>query len=337
MTQALPHREARRHPTPTELMDIYRPVLGSLKSVNDLLEAQIRAGHKILAERLLHAGLTSGKRMRPALLLLSAACFGDIKKTHTAAAAAIELVHCATLVHDDVLDGADQRRHQSSMNSRWNNTTSILTGDYLFSKAFDICCSSGSMEVMRRVSKSSCRVCEGEVIQNARAGNLSISEQEYIEIVALKTAELCRCACGLGAVLTECDPSTVQAFERFGEDLGIAFQIIDDVLDLVGLQERMGKTLGTDLSGQKLTLPLIHCLSHLPSNDRLRLIQYLSSGQAELAEVRHLLERSGSVEYARQAARQRATSALDFAHSLPRNPHSASLVQLASFVIERTF
>ena len=247
MNQAVPQIGSDSQGGASRLQDVYAPIMEALESVNDLLKKQIELSGPLLADRLAQSGLSSGKRVRPALLLLCGAATGDLKKTHVAAAAAVELVHAATLVHDDVLDNADERRHEPSLNAVWDNTTSILTGDFLFSKAFEVASTSGSMDVVRRIAGSSCKVCEGEICQNAAIGNFEVTEDEYFNIIGLKTAELCSCSCGLGAVLSECDGETVAGFESYGNNLGIAFQIIDDVLDLVGQTQQVGKTLGLSL------------------------------------------------------------------------------------------
>ena len=319
------------------LMEVYRPIRDTMESVRALLRAEIANGGSELAQRLEHSGLAAGKQIRPAMLLLSGACFGSLGKTHIAAAAAIELVHTATLVHDDVLDGADQRRHDASLNFRWDNTTSILTGDVLFARAFEVAAQTGNMEVVRRIANSSSRVCEGEIIQNAAAGNFEITESDYLEMISLKTAELCKCACGIGTNLFDCDSETVQAFEAYGRDLGIAFQVIDDILDVTGCRERVGKTLGTDLLNRKITLPIIHCLDQLDAGRKQRLVSQLSTGNIDLDLLIGWLTELGSISYARDVALKHATNALNFTATLACSPASKSLQQLAEFVIERTY
>ena len=313
------------------------PIASPLKSVNEMLLKQMSSGDSILQERLQYSGLAAGKRMRPALLLLAGSCFGDIKRTHIAAATAIELVHVATLVHDDVLDKADQRRHSESIHSRWDNTTSILTGDFLFSKAFEVGCLSGNLEAIRRIASASSNVCRGEITQNALAGNFDINEEQYYEIISLKTAELCRCACGLGALLSECDEQMVSGFEQFGTDLGIAFQIIDDVLDIVGSKKTVGKTLGTDLINKKATLPIIHWLDQIDSKQRHFWTDKLETGNWDLQEVLQQLESTDSISFARQTARDHANRALQFADNLRVSEYSKALLHVAEFIIDRTF
>lgn len=339
MNQAVPEIGSNSQGSASRLLEVYAPIVEALESVNELLKKQIALSGPLLADRLAKSGLSSGKRVRPALLLLCGAAAGDLKKTHVAAAAAVELVHAATLVHDDVLDNADERRHEPSLNAVWDNTTSILTGDFLFSKAFEVASTSGSMDVVRRIAGSSCKVCEGEICQNASIGNFEVTEEEYFNIIGLKTAELCACSCGLGALLSECDGDMVSAFESYGNNLGVAFQIVDDVLDLVGQTKQVGKTLGTDLVNQKTTLPLIHCLSTLGREDASRradLLAQLSNSKPDHAVIVAALNETESIAYARNIARQHAEEASRFVESLSASRFRDSLRQLAEFVISRT-
>ncbi len=285
---------------------------GSLKTICRPIEADLAAVELLLADRrqnrmewvdrlLRQTPLTGGKRMRPILLLLSGACTGVLSEMHHRLAAAVELVHTASIVHDDVLDNAQTRRHESTVNAIWDNTTSVLLGDYLFAQAFDIAADTGNAEALKRIARSSGHVCEGEMKQNASAGNLGLTVAEYMEIITLKTADLCKCACGLGALASAADATTVANFESFGQSLGIAFQIIDDVLDLVGEQERVGKTLGTDLATQKMTLPIIHGLRHGDHKTCSALAVQLESQNPDQDAVLILLSTTRSVDYARAA------------------------------------
>ena len=326
----------RNDSQPAGLSQIYRPIEQHLAAVDQLLQDQIAMASAPIAEKLNATGLASGKRVRPAMLLLAGGCFADLKKPHVAASAALELVHVATLVHDDVLDGADERRHEPSLNALCDNTSAILTGDYLFSKAFEVACASASMETVRLIAQSSCNVCEGEIQQNLSTGNFELSESEYFSIISMKTAQLCKVACGLGGILSECDDSTVERLFQFGEDIGIAFQIIDDVLDIVGTEEQVGKTLGTDLSNKKMTLPMIHCLANTKDDGRrAEMLSQLEQGMAAEQAVEYLSQ-SGSIEYSREIARKHATNALSFASELGDSLHAVGLRQLAEFVLMRT-
>ena len=200
-----------------------------------------------------------GKRLRPALLLLTAKAVGDVAPAHHTLAAVVEMVHTATLVHDDVLDEADTRRHARTVNAEWGNKVRILLGDMLFTHAFHL-----SSTVDRRacelIGEATNRVCAGELKQVCERGNLHLTEADYFEIVDGKTAALTEVSARLGALYAGADEALADRLAGFGRDLGIAFQIADDLLDLTGHEGTAGKTLGTDLDQQKLTLPLIHAL-----------------------------------------------------------------------------
>lgn len=289
-----------------------------------------------IADRLKHTPLAGGKRMRPILLFLSAGCVGEVSQKHLFLAAAMEVVHTATLVHDDVLDNADTRRHVSTINSIWDNQTSVLIGDYLFTQSFDIAARSNEVEAIGMIARSSSRVCEGELLQNASIGNLELSEAEYFNIIRLKTAELCKCSCGMGALASGADRDTIANFEDFGTALGTSFQIVDDVLDLIGSPEKVGKTLGTDLANKKMTLPLIHSLQTSDSSGQQQLLEQLHSDAPDANVVLQLLAESNSISYSQAHAQSQAQKAVDFIRTLPTSACASGLQILAEFVLERT-
>src|SRR5262249_25288331 len=201
-----------------------------------------------------------GKRLRPALLLLTARACGRVTPAHHTLAAVAEMIHTATLVHDDVLDDAALRRHVQTVNAGWGNQTSILLGDYLFTHAFHLSSTIGDARACELIGEATNRVCEGELHQVCERGNLDLTEAEYLDIIDGKTAELTSCCCRLGALYSGATTGVVEQLSRYGRWLGVAFQIADDLLDLVGEERTTGKSLGTDLDQQKLTLPLIYLL-----------------------------------------------------------------------------
>ena len=278
-----------------------------------------------------------GKRLRPALLLLSATASGQVNDEHYVLAAVVEMIHTATLVHDDVLDEADMRRHLATVNARWNNETSVLLGDYLFTHAFYLASTLDSTYACRRIGRSTNIVCEGELRQVGNRGNHGLSEAEYFEIINGKTAELCACACHLGAKYSGADDDCVNRLEHFGRSLGMAFQIADDLLDLLGNESATGKSLGTDLEKQKPTLPLIHLYRSVPSNQRQHLESLLES--SETAARRELIEwlaRSESMQYARRVASDFATEARSNLESLPPSDAKDLLLDITEFVVARS-
>ena len=237
------------------LAGIYEPISEDLAEVDRLLVEELKRDVPWMESLLSHTNISGGKRMRPALVLFSGICCGEINPQHHQLGAALEMIHTASLVHDDVLDHAEQRRHVATVNSRWDNKTSVLLGDYLFTHAFHIASKSDSLMALKRLSIASNRVCEGEMRQNAWSGDFEITEASYLDMVGQKTAELCSCACYCGAHFSGADEVTSERFGDFGQNLGVAFQIVDDILDLVGDAQTVGKTLGTDLKTGNLPCP----------------------------------------------------------------------------------
>jgi octaprenyl-diphosphate synthase len=319
-----------------DLKAIYAPVSSHLASVEKILRAELVSETPFVDQLLEHSWLLGGKRIRPVFLLLSGACCGEIGEPHLKMAAALEMIHTATLVHDDILDEAKTRRHRATANSTWGNKVSVLLGDYLFTHAFHVASYSESAEALRMLAQASNRVCEGEMRQNASRADFTLSEEDYMRMVSEKTAELCDVGCRLGAFLSNASPELVEGFAAYGRDLGIAFQIIDDVLDVVGHTEKVGKTLGTDLVNQKPTLPVIHCLKHLKEPRKKEFLALLVDSGATTEKVIPFLEETNSLEYARSVAQGHAESASKFAKSLTPSAYAAALLKLSEFVLQRT-
>ena len=327
------------------LQSIYAPVKNSLSEVENTLQSNLRSDTPWVDQLLEHSWMLSGKRMRPVLLLLSGLVVKqqtepsandlNLPKELISMAAAVEMIHTATLVHDDVIDKADTRRHKPTANAKWDNRTSVLLGDYLFTHAFHVGSKSGSVQALAMLAAASNKVCAGEMKQNFHAGHFDIGVETYYEIISEKTAELCAVSCAAGALLAGADEKAVNGFEQYGRDLGMAFQIIDDVLDLVGDPKTVGKTLGTDLVNRKPTLPIIHCLSQLSSERKMDLLQIVSKPK-HLEQVLETLNNTGSIDYARQVAQSHIQNALTFANSLGGGTAAESLLKIAEFVLKRS-
>jgi len=242
------------------LETIYQPIQADLTRVEDALEVELRGVDGFLGEVTRYVSEMPGKRLRPALAFLSARAGRPDRPTDRRViqlAAAVELIHTATLVHDDVIDDATLRRGKTTVNARWGNTLSVLAGDYLYSQAFCLLSAIGSAEVLRLMSRTSQRVCVGEVTQVRHQFDVDLSEATYLKIILEKTASLMAAACQAGAQLVGAPASVAQALAAFGQAFGVAFQIVDDTHDLIGEEGRFGKSLGADLEHGKLTLPLI--------------------------------------------------------------------------------
>jgi octaprenyl-diphosphate synthase len=321
---------------PETLRALYAPVATELADVEDLLRRELSNDNPFVDRLVKHGFRLGGKRLRPALVLLAGQACGGLRPEHFTLAALAELIHTATLVHDDVLDEATIRRHLDTVNARWNNEASILLGDYLFARAMCLASSLDDPFASRLVSESARMMCEGELRQIEGRGDYSLSEADYFTIVAGKTAALTACCCRVGAHYAGAEPAVCEALSKYGHDLGIAFQIADDVLDLSGNEELVGKSLGTDLVKQKATLPLIRLLASVSADDRTELVSLLSrSGNHHRDALQPWFARHDAIEYARQKAQWYTRRASDTLALLPKTAACGSLRGLTEFVVTR--
>lgn len=317
-------------------LDLYAPIRDDLAEVECILARSMRSRYPRVESLVEHVGHYRGKRLRPALLLLVARACGKITPAHHVLGAVVEMIHTATLVHDDVLDGATVRRHVPTVNSGWGTQASVLLGDYLFTHAFHLSATIGDARACELIGEATNRVCEGELRQGLERGNLGLSENEYFDLIDGKTAELIACCCRLGALFSGAAEEVVECLARYGRDLGLAFQIADDLLDLVGAEDATGKSLGTDLEQQKLTLPLIHLLEQAPAPLAGRLRQILSSpGNHKRETLRPYLGESDALAYARCRAEEFANRACTELACLPPSPCRDILADLTERVVHR--
>ena len=328
------------------LAGLYAPIQTQLAEAEKLLNDQLQSKHPSVDTIIRHGVRLGGKRMRPALLLLAGQAAGSLGKEHATLAAVVEMIHLATLVHDDVLDEAAIRRHVDTVNARWDNETSVLLGDFLFTHAFYLASTTGSTYACETIGRSTNIVCEGELRQTTAAGDLELSEADYLSMIESKTAELCACCCHLGAHYAGANPDIVKALTEFGRNLGIAFQIIDDMLDLEGQEDQTGKSLGSDLAKCKLTLPLIHARdnSHNNShgNDQSRgqlenLMQLLAeANDHSKTNITQSIDLAPSLNYAKGRAHEFVNLALDCLEIVPPSPAKESLSAMAHFTLARS-
>lgn len=293
-----------------------------------------------------------GKMLRPTLVLVSAMASDPKAPSSTDAqrvvATVVEMVHMATLVHDDILDDADMRRGGTTINALAGNETAVMLGDFLISHAYHLCSSIGRADISRLIAEATNVVCEGELLQLANRNNWRLDERTYFEIIRRKTACLCGMCCKVGAVLGHCDDAIAEALYAYGEKLGVAFQIVDDVLDLTGDEQTVGKTLGLDLEKGKLTLPLIHGLKTADEPQRRQLHDLLDAhGCPETIEadrmigigrIRDHLTESGSMDYAREwASRLIRDGKQRLADHLDDSPARTMMMDMADAVLTRDF
>lgn len=321
---------------PQVLRALYTPIGEELEQVEEILREELRSDYPFVDRLAKHGFRLGGKRIRPALVLLSAKACGQIKHEHLMLAAAVEMIHTATLIHDDVLDEASLRRHLDTVNARWDNEASILLGDYLFSRALCMASAVDGSFACRAISEATRTMCEGELRQVASRGNYDLNEEDYLEIIANKTAALTACSCRLGAHYAGVEPEMTEVLTRFGRQLGIAFQIADDLLDLLGDEDTAGKSLGTDLAKQKPTLPLIRLLNQANGSDRTKVIAILSNGENHRREaLSPWFERFEAIGYAHKRAIWHTQQAADELDKLPASEAREALEGLTNFVVTR--
>ena len=320
-----------------QLRQRVRGVLGDgLRDVEGELAAALRSDNEFVAELVRHSSRFRGKLLRPMLVLLSAEATSGRKPVHSRLAAVVEMIHVATLVHDDVLDEAEVRRHVATLNNRWNNETSVLFGDYLFTQAFRLAATTGSADVCVRIGDACAKVCGGELRQIRHRGNLELDEATYLKILEGKTAELTALACELGTRETGATTEEAIALEAYGRQLGIAFQIADDWLDLHGVQGEVGKTLGSDIQKQKLTLPLIRLIATASTSRRESVLQLLSHpNEATKTALKSYLAASDAGEYTQRRAAEFVAAAKASLDPLSESPAKTLLLSIADFAIHR--
>ena len=318
------------------LLRIQERIGDDLFRTDDVFSGELAESNPFAADVLAHVRRFRGKQLRPILVLLTARSLGGIRPDHHVLAAVVEMIHMATLVHDDVLDEADMRRHVATVNARWNNQTSVLFGDCLFTHAFHLASSLPTTEACRLIGRATNRVCEGELTQIRERGNLDLTEAAYYDIIDGKTAELCALSCRLGARYADADTTQTEAMTRYGRALGLSFQIADDLLDLAGDESTVGKSLGSDLVLEKMTLPLIRLLNQADGEDAARIRQLLSTPDAaSRRELQSLLEDSDAVASTLASARDHCREACEALTELPDSLDRQLLHDLACFAVER--
>lgn len=320
------------------LLTVEEAIGAELREAEQILLTELQSANPYVRDILQHSTRFRGKRLRPILLLLTADACGGIRHEHKVLSAVVEMIHLATLVHDDVLDDAETRRHVATVNARWNNETSVLFGDYLFTHSFHLAASLGTTHACRMIGRATNVVCEGELSQIKERGNLDLKEAEYFRIIDGKTAELCALCGHLGAFYAAAELNVVQGMERYARLLGMAFQIADDVLDLFGSERKTGKTLGSDLEKQKLTLPLIRLLKQLPDPDAIAVRQLLAHPtETTRSQLAPYLERTDALAYTQQCAMQFAQDARRQLELLPPGRAKRILSEIAEFAVQRSF
>jgi octaprenyl-diphosphate synthase len=313
-------------------------VARDMAAVNDTIYQRLQS-EVALINRLGHYIVNSGgKRLRPMLVLLAAGACGYQGRRHIDMAAIIEFIHTATLLHDDVVDASNLRRGRKTANAIWGNESSVLVGDYLYSRAFEMMVEIGSMRVMEILSHVTNTVAEGEVMQLLNCRDADTTEARYMEVIEAKTAKLFEAASQTGAVLGEAPADTERALASYGMQLGIAFQLIDDALDYSASAEQIGKNVGADLADGKPTLPLIYAMRRGNAKQTAIIRQAIErGGLARLDAALDAIESTGAIAYTESVARQIVDGAIDQLTSLPVSDHKQALIALARLSVNRNF
>jgi len=317
------------------LPQILAPVADDLHLVDREVRSRLSSDVALIgtvADYIIAAG---GKRLRPAVLLLLARALGYRGSAHVLLAAVVEFIHTATLLHDDVVDESDLRRGRETANAHFGNAASVLVGDFLYSRSFQMMVEAGEMRVLRILADATNRIAEGEVLQLMSVHDPSVDEHRYLEVVGRKTAALFEAAARIAAVIARAGSELEEAAACYGAGLGIAFQMIDDVLDYSGNVEDLGKRLGDDLREGKVTLPLIHAMHCAGDSQRQRIEQAIREGGGDFSEVARIVQASGSIAYVRRRAGDESDRAAVAARLLPASVYRDSLLELNVFAMER--
>lgn len=314
-----------------------------LKKVDDKILSLALFREPIIHSVVAHLIQSGGKRLRPTLVILASKMCSVQGDAHINMAACVELLHTATLFHDDVVDESALRRGSKTANEIWGNAASVLVGDFLLAQAFYIMSEQGSMEVIDLLSSTSIKITEGEIKQLVSKTDIEITEERYFEIITAKTAELFAACTRIGGIITDKSPADKTALEVFGRNLGIAFQLADDALDYSAKQENLGKAIGDDFREGKITLPIIHALNQADENDKKFITEIFSNednasrNDAALAKILAIINKHESSLYTIKTAETYAKTAIESIASFPDSEFKTALIDLCNFSVQRYF
>lgn len=320
------------------MLPFHQVVKDEFEQVNQLIINQLHSDVALvenIGQHLIDAG---GKRLRPLLVLLCSKALGYQGEKHINLAAIIEFIHTATLLHDDVVDTSDLRRGRSTANAKWGNAPSVLVGDFLYSRAFQMLVTIGSMPTMEIIADTTNIIAEGEVQQLINAGNPDIDEAAYNDVIRKKTAQLFEAACHAAAVLADATADQQEALRRYGHHLGMAFQLVDDVLDYRGSAEEMGKNIGDDLAEGKPTLPMLYVMREGSGDDAELIRNAIKEHSIEkLNQIVTILNNTGALDYCMQQAEQHVEKAESCLLVLPESDEKTAMGELTRFAISRSY
>jgi octaprenyl-diphosphate synthase len=310
-----------------------------MQAVNTLIQEQVDSDVALINQLGFYIVNSGGKRLRPLLTVLSARAMGIENNEHHTLAAIVEFIHTATLLHDDVVDESTMRRGRETANAVFGNQASVLVGDFLYTRSFQMMVSLKRMRVMQILSEATNQIAEGEVLQLMNCNDANTTEARYFDVIYGKTARLFEAATQLAAVLTDQSEAIEHAMQEYGKHLGTAFQLADDLLDYMADSEEMGKNAGDDLAEGKPTLPLLYAMWHAQNDDDKTLIRDAieqSNGLAHLTRIQGIMEATGALDYTRQCAQNEVDMAIASLASIPDSQYKDALIALAHISIERT-
>jgi len=330
-------RELQQTPSLDRLMAL---TATDLARVNEVILEQMQSPVLLIPQLAGHLIAAGGKRLRPMLTLSAARLCGYQGERHTGLAASVEFIHTATLLHDDVVDESDLRRGASTANAVWGNQSSVLVGDFLFARAFELMVADGSLEVLYILSRASSVIAEGEVHQLITANDTDTTEQDYLEVIEAKTAKLFAAATEIGAIVADRPAEERQALASFGHNIGMAFQLIDDVLDYSARQATLGKAVGDDFREGKITLPIILAFRHGDGEARVfwrRTLEDLEQKKGDFKRAVQMMENAGAMKATVDRAREYGQRALDALSIFPEDEHKLALQESVSFAVSRSY
>lgn len=326
-------------PADTRLARMLAPIAPGMERMREVVDRQLLESSRAVGDMTDHVGRFRGKQLRGALVLLSGEATGNTTDEHPSIAAIVEMIHLATLVHDDVLDGATVRRRVACVNQRWDNQVAVLLGDFLYARAFALSTDLSSRLASRALSEATRRLCVGEIDQAARRYDFELPEVEYERIAGAKTATLYAAACELGARYPGGREDVGAEMRLYGWEIGLAFQIVDDCLDVVGDEQVVGKSVGNDVEDGKITLPVLraYALANEAQRASMREIYTRPGIERRVDRLREVCDLSAGVEYALARATELVERARGRVNALPPSEHRAALLELGDFVLERNW
>lgn len=323
---------------PFSIDAIKKLVLPEFEAVDTLITNHLYSNIPLIEEISQHIIQSGGKRLRPLIVLLTAKAFGYRGEDHIALAAVVEFIHTATLLHDDVVDNSSLRRGQKTANVLWGNASSVLVGDFLYSRTFQILTRLSNLDVMNNLAETTNAIAEGEVLQLVKRNDPATNEHHYMAVICNKTARLFQAAAEVATMICQRPPKEQERMAQYGKHLGMAFQLVDDALDYMGEGEELGKNIGDDLAEGKPTLPLIHAMNHCSLEKSLLIKECIrTGGLSHLEAVMDAIQETKSLQYTLHKASEHAAIALDALADIQDSPYKEGLEAIAEFAVKRKY